>query len=84
MRIEESTKASITNPAAVPMVIKLNFDSITASSFDDLNAKKDQYQKIIKQLKSNKVLRQALNDSESKQHVINALNAMIKELSQSK
>lgn len=51
---------------------------------NDLNAKKDQYQKIIKQLKSNKVLRQALNDSESKQHVVNALNAMIKELSQSK
>lgn len=50
----------------------------------DLTAKKEQYQKIIKQLKSNKVLRQALTDSSSKQNVINALNAMIKELELSK
>jgi len=51
---------------------------------NDLTAKSEQYQKIIKQLKSNKVLRQALNDSTSKQSVINALNAFIQELEQSK
>jgi len=51
---------------------------------NDLTAKKEQYQKVIKQLKSNKVLRQALADAGSKQHVINALNAMIRELEQSK
>lgn len=59
---------------------------ITAQSsfLNDLTAKKEQYQKIIKQLKTNKVLRQALTDPGSKEHVINALNAMIKELEQSK
>ena len=51
---------------------------------NDLSSKKDQYQKIIKQLKTNKVLREALKNAESKQNVINALNAMIKELELSK
>lgn len=59
---------------------------ITAQSdfLHDLTSKKEQYQKIIKQLKTNKVLRQALTDPESKQHVISALNAMIKELDEAK
>jgi hypothetical protein len=51
---------------------------------NDLTAKKEQYQKVIKQLKSNKTLRQALSDPASRQNVINALNAMISELDQSK
>lgn len=59
---------------------------ITAQSgfLNDLTWKKEQYQKVIKQLKSNKLLRQALNDPASRQNVINALNALIKELDQSK
>lgn len=55
-----------------------------SSYLNDLTSKKEQYQKIIKQLKTNKVLREALKDAESKQNVINALNAMIKELEHSK
>lgn len=49
---------------------------------NELNAKKEQYQKIIKQLKSNKLLRKALDDKESKESIIHALQALINELNQ--
>ena len=49
---------------------------------NELNAKKDQYQKIIKQLKSNKLLKQALSDKETKQSFIDALQVLVKELEQ--
>lgn len=49
---------------------------------NELNAKKDQYQKIIKQLKSNKLLKQALSDKETKQSFIEALQVLVKELEQ--
>ena len=55
-----------------------------SSFLNDLTSKKEQYQKIIKQLKTNKVLREALKNADSKQHVINALNSMIKEFEQAK
>ncbi|MEO6670272.1 MAG: hypothetical protein ABIN36_12395 [Ferruginibacter sp.] len=55
-----------------------------SSFLKDITTKKEQYQKIIKQLKSNKVLRQALTDPGSKQNVIDALTAMISELEQKK
>jgi hypothetical protein len=59
---------------------------ITAQSsfISDLAMKKEQYQKIIKQLKTNKQLKQALANSETKGAVINALHALIKELEQAK
>ena len=50
----------------------------------DLTLKKEQYQKIIKQLKTNKLLKQALSDGDSKQGLINALHALIKELEEAK
>ena len=46
----------------------------------ELTMKKDQYQKMIKQLKTNKLLKQALSTSESKQAFIDSLHALIKEL----
>jgi hypothetical protein len=46
--------------------------------------KKEQYHKIIKQLKTNKQLKQALSNSDTKSAVINALHALIKELEQAK
>ena len=49
----------------------------------ELHGKKDQYQKIIKQLKTNKLLRQTLGDPESKTALINALHALIRELDKS-
>ncbi|HEV3251845.1 MAG TPA: hypothetical protein VGZ71_12875 [Puia sp.] len=55
---------------------------ITAQSnfLGDITMKKEQYQKIVKQLKTNKLLKQALGNTESKQGLIDALNALIKEL----
>ena len=59
---------------------------ITAQSnfLEDLTMKKEQYQKIIKQLKTNKQLKQALSNSETKQSLINSLNALIRELQEAK
>ncbi len=59
---------------------------ITAQSsfLGDLALKKEQYQKIIKQLKTNKLLKQALGNPDSKAALITALNSLIKELGESK
>ncbi len=59
---------------------------ITAQSsfLGDLNLKKEQYQKIIKQLKTNKLLKQVLGNPETKQALITSLNALIKELGANK
>jgi len=59
---------------------------ITAQSsfLEELTLKKEQYQKIIKQLKTNKLLKQALSDGDSKQAVINSLHALIRELEDAK
>ena len=46
----------------------------------DLKTKNEQYQKMIKQLKTNKVLKLALQDPEAKQSVISAIEALISEL----
>jgi hypothetical protein len=50
----------------------------------DLTMKSEQYQKIIKQLKTNKLLKQALSNAESKQGLIDSLNSLIKELEQTR
>lgn len=46
----------------------------------DVNMKQLQYQKIIRQLKSNKLLKQALAGEESREHLIKALQALVEEL----
>jgi hypothetical protein len=58
---------------------------ITAQSefLRDLTAEKELYQKIIKQLKSNKLLHKALENADSKATLINVIYAMIKELEDS-
>ncbi len=71
---------------------KLNFSNlgdfgvkgITAQSdfLKDLTAQKEQNYKMIKQLKTNKLLRQAIEGEESRVALINAMNALIKELDQ--
>ncbi len=55
---------------------------ITAQShfLNELTMKREQYQKIIRQLKTNKLLKQALADRQTKENLINALQALIKEL----
>lgn len=59
---------------------------ITAQSgfLKDLNIQKEQYQKIIKQLKSNKLLRKALENPDTRQAVIRSILAMMKELDEAK
>lgn len=59
---------------------------ITAQSdyLGDLSMKKEQYQKIIRQLKTNKLLKQALSTAETKEAFITSLHALIKELETAK
>ncbi len=59
---------------------------ITAQSdfLKDLNIEKEQYQKIIKQLKSNKLLRKTLENPESKADLLGVMYALIKELEEAR
>ncbi len=58
---------------------------ITAQSpfLSDLNTKQDQYQKIIKQLKSNKLLKAALASPDGKENLMGALQSLLAELKES-
>jgi hypothetical protein len=49
-----------------------------------LTARKEQNQKIIKQLKSNKLLQKALENEEYKTALLNSINALIRELNDNK
>ncbi|HLZ88272.1 MAG TPA: hypothetical protein VKQ52_13550 [Puia sp.] len=55
---------------------------ITAQSpyLKELNMKKQQYHKIIRQLKTNKLLKQAIAGKETKENLILALQSLIREL----
>jgi hypothetical protein len=59
---------------------------ITAQSsfLNDLNLQQEQYLKIIKQLKTNKLLKAALAEADSRQNIIASLQALIAELKESK
>ena len=50
----------------------------------ELDMKRKQYQKIVKQLKTNKLLKQALADKETKENLLAALKVLIQELDNSK
>jgi hypothetical protein len=50
----------------------------------NLNLEKEQFLKIIKQLKTNKLLRKALESPDTRQAVLNSLYSMIKELEEAK
>ena len=57
----------------------------TQSNFlSDLETEKDQYQKIIRQLKSNKILKGALEDPEEKKALLDSLATLINELKDNK
>ncbi len=47
-----------------------------------LNTEKDQYLKVIKQLKSNKILKSALADPEAKEALLKSIQSLIAELQQ--
>ncbi len=57
---------------------------VTAQSkfLTDLQMEKEQYQKIIKQLKTNKVLKAALEDPDAKGALIETIEGLINELNQ--
>nr|WP_315026252.1 hypothetical protein [uncultured Chryseobacterium sp.] len=59
---------------------------ITAQSnfLAGLETEKDQYQKIVKQLKTNKILKAALEDPEAKKALYDTLQSLIKELDENK
>jgi hypothetical protein len=59
---------------------------VTAQSefLKDNAAQKEEYLKIIKQLKSNKILKSALSDPEAKQALLDAIQGMIAELQHNK
>ncbi len=73
---------------------KLNFSNlgdfgkngiINQSDFlKDLDTEKEQYIKIVKQLKTNKILRAALTDPEAKKALLDSLQSLMSELDQSK
>lgn len=46
----------------------------------DLNTEKDQYLKIIKQLKTNKILKAALDSPEAKQALLESIRALLTEI----
>lgn len=51
-----------------------------SSYLSDLRTKNEQYQKLIKQLKTNKVLKLALQDPEAKKSIIESLETLIAEI----
>jgi hypothetical protein len=57
---------------------------IQQSNFlDDIKTKNEQYKKMIKQLKTNKILKLALQDADAKKNMIESLEALIQEIEQS-
>jgi hypothetical protein len=59
---------------------------ITAQSefLSDLNTRQEQYQKIVRQLKSNKLLKAALATPEGKKNLMGALQSLLSELQTSR
>jgi hypothetical protein len=49
---------------------------------NDLDTEKDQYHKVIKQLKSNKILKSALANPEAKEALLKSIQSLIAELQQ--
>jgi hypothetical protein len=89
-----SVEMSFANEEGVTVKETLHFKNlgdfgvkgITSQSpfLSDLNTRQDQYQKIIKQLKSNKLLKTALATKEGKQNLVGALQALLTELNANK
>jgi len=50
----------------------------------DLHTEKDQYVKIIKQLKTNKILKAALTDPDAKEALMESIRALITEIEENK
>jgi len=46
----------------------------------NLNTEKDQYLKVVKQLKSNKILKMAIEDEDAKQALLESIHSLLSEL----
>lgn len=78
------------NEQGAPVKEELNFrnlsdfrkEGITEQSdfLKNLNAQKENYQKFVKQLRTNKILKSALSNPEAKKAYLEALKAMIQEI----
>lgn len=50
----------------------------------DLDTEKDQYVKVVKQLKTNKILKTAIADPEAKQALLDSIRALLTEIEENK
>lgn len=55
-----------------------------SSFLKDLDTEKDQYVKVMKQLKTNKILKTAIADPEAKQALLDAIRALLTEIDENK
>ena len=81
---ENSDGASINEEIKFENLGDFGLKGITNKSkfLQELNAESDQYRKLIKQLKSNKILKTAIGDGEAKEALISAIKGLIKELNE--
>lgn len=82
---EDDKGQTINEELAFKNISDFSINGITNQSpfLGDLKTKNDQYKKMIKQLKTNKILKLALQDAEAKKSMIEALDILIKEIDQS-
>ena len=55
-----------------------------SSFLKDLDTEKDQYIKVVKQLKTNKILKTAIADPDAKQALLDAIRALLTEIEENK
>ena len=79
---EDSEGAGVQETLMFSNLADFGVKGITAQSefLKDLTIQKEQYYKIIKQLKSNKLLKKALENAETKAALLKAIYPLIKEL----
>ncbi|MFO7613415.1 MAG: hypothetical protein R6W71_02115 [Bacteroidales bacterium] len=86
VEFQDSEGASKKETLAFKTLADFGVKGLTAQSafLQELDIQKEEYQKIIKQMKSNKQLRQAISDLETKQALLNTILALLKELEATK
>ena len=55
-----------------------------SSFLKDLDTEKDQYVKVVKQLKTNKILKTAITDPDAKQALLDSIRALLTEIEENK
>jgi len=85
VEFEDAEGQSKEEKLAFKSLADFGVDGITAQSefLKDLTSQKEQLLKIIKQLMSNKLLRKALEDKETKEAMLNTIYALTREIEES-